>query len=109
MAGGAGGSTGGATSPNGGSAGAGTAGTPGTAGTGGMPGAGGPAALVTCPTLPGATTSPLYSVTIGGKPLFVEKLTKFAPEMQVHYAHGSLSGAGTATVAVTVSDPPVNE
>ena len=98
MAGGAGGSTGGATSPNGGSAGV------GAAGSGGMPGAGGPAALVTCPTLPGATTSPLYSVTIGGKPLFVEKLTKFAPEMQVHYAHGSLSGAGTATVAVTVSE-----
>ena len=60
--------------------------------------------LITCPALPGATASPLYSVTIGGKPLFVEKLTKFSPEMQVHYAHGSLSGAGTATVAVTVSE-----
>jgi polygalacturonase len=43
-------------------------------------------------------------VTIGGKPLFVEKLTKFSPEMQVHYAYGSLSGTGTATVAVTVSE-----
>ena len=60
--------------------------------------------LVTCPALPGATASPLYSVTIGGKPLFVEKLTKFSPEMQVHYAHGSLSGTGNATVAVTVSE-----
>jgi polygalacturonase len=43
-------------------------------------------------------------VTVGGKPLFVEKLTKFSPEMQVHYAYGSLSGTGTATVAVTVSE-----
>lgn len=60
--------------------------------------------LIACPALPGATASPLYSVTVGGKPLFVEKLTKFSPEMQVHYAHGSLSGSGTATVAVTVSE-----
>src|SRR5215470_11563076 len=29
-------------------------------------------------------------------------MTKFTPEMQVHYAHGSLAGAGTATIAVTV-------
>jgi len=36
----------------------------------------------------GATASPLYSVTVGGKALFVEKLTKFSPEMQVHYATG---------------------
>jgi len=43
-------------------------------------------------------------VTVGGKPLFVEKLTKYSPEMQVHYAYGSLSGTGTATVAVTVSE-----
>ncbi len=43
-------------------------------------------------------------MTVGGKPLFVEKLTKFSPEMQVHYAHGSLSGTGTAAVVVTVSE-----
>ncbi|HET7545378.1 MAG TPA: glycosyl hydrolase family 28 protein [Polyangiaceae bacterium] len=78
--------------------------TGGAAGTGGMSGNSGPAMLVTCPSLPGATPSPLYSVTIGDKPLFVEKLTKFSPQMQVHYAHGSLSGTGTATVAVTVSE-----
>jgi len=82
--------------------GAGTSG--GTAGTGGISGTAGPAELVACPSLPGATASPLYSVTIGGKPLFVEKLTKFSPQMQVHYAHGSLSGSGTVMVAVTVSE-----
>jgi hypothetical protein len=93
-------------SSKGGSTGAGGVG--GT-GAGGAPAAGGstgtgPAGLVSCPTLPGATASPLYSITVNGTPLFVEKLTKFTPEMQVHYAHGSLSGTGTATVAVTVSE-----
>ncbi|WP_165900529.1 ricin-type beta-trefoil lectin domain protein [Microbispora triticiradicis] len=55
------------------------------------------------PTLPGATTSPLYTVTADGAPLFVEKMTKFAPEMQVHYAHCSMAEAGTATFSVTVA------
>jgi polygalacturonase len=63
------------------------------------------AVAVTYPDLPGATRSSLYSVTVNGTPLFVEKLAKFAPEMQVHYAHASLSGAGTATFAVTVHEP----
>lgn len=64
-----------------------------------------PAATVTTyPTLPGAVVSPLYTVSANGTSVFVEKLTKFAPEMQVHYAHFSLgSGCTTATVAVTVS------
>jgi len=102
--GGAGGSIG-----TGGGAGGSTAGTGGTSGTGGTGGSvvgtggsGGPATLVACPVLPGATPSPLYSVTVNGSPLFVEQLTKFAPSMQVHYAHASLQGAGTATIAVTV-------
>ncbi len=99
-----GGSTGGATSAKGGSTGPGGAAAGGTTGTGGATGTPGSATLVTCPGLPGATASPLYSVTVGGKPLFVEKLTKYSPEMQVHYAFGSLSGTGTATVAVTVSE-----
>jgi hypothetical protein len=97
----------------GGGGGGGKAGTVGVAGSGGGAGAGGAAGsaaggtsggvtLVSCPSLPGATTSPLYTVTVNGTPLFVEQLTKFTPEMQVHYAHGSLTGAGTATVAVTV-------
>jgi hypothetical protein len=43
--------------------------------------------VLTCQARP---KSPLYSVTVTGKPLFVEKMTKFSPEMQVHYAHGSL-------------------
>jgi hypothetical protein len=89
---------------DGGGKGGGTGGgTPGTGGAGGS-GPPGAASLVACPTLPGATASPLYSVTVGGKPLFVEKLTKFSPEMQIHYAHGSLSGTGSATIAVTVSE-----
>jgi polygalacturonase len=54
--------------------------------------------------LPGAVRSPLYTVTVKGISLFVEKLTKFSPEMQVHYAHCSLSGAGAAEVSVTVSE-----
>lgn len=76
----------------------------GSTGAGGSTGTPGSATLVSCPDLPGATVSPLYSVTVGGKPLFVEKLTKFSPEMQVHYAHGSLAGTGTATVVVTVKE-----
>ena len=48
--------------------------------------------------------SPLYAVTANGTPLFVEKLTKYSPEMQVHYAHCTLAGSGTATFAVTVSE-----
>ena len=105
-----GGSSGGITSGSGGaSAKGGSPGTSGaaaggTTGSGGATGTPGAATLVTCPDLPGATASPLYSVTVGGKPLFVEKLTKYSPEMQVHYAYGSLSGTGTATVAVTVSE-----
>jgi len=95
---------GGMASATGGSSGSGGAAVGGTTGAGGSTGASGAATLVTCPDLPGATASPLYAVTVGGKPLFVEKLTKFSPEMQVHYAHGSLSGTGTATVAVTVSE-----
>ena len=35
--------------------------------------------------------------------MFVETLSKFSPEMQVHYAHCTLSAAGTATVSVTVN------
>ena len=71
-------------------------------GTGGAAGASGGPSLVSCPNQPGATASPLYSVTVNGAPLFVEKFTKFSPEMQVHYAHGSLAGTGAATIAVTV-------
>jgi polygalacturonase len=60
--------------------------------------------VVTYPDLPGAVRSPLYTVAANGTALFVEKFTKFAPEMQVHYAHCSLSGTGTATFAVTVNE-----
>jgi hypothetical protein len=90
----------------GGSAGAGaSAGMMDGAGMGGLGGAGsGAPTCVAVPTLPGATASPLYTVTVGGTPLFVEKLTKFTPEMQVHYAHCSLTGAGSAQIAVTLSE-----
>lgn len=60
--------------------------------------------VVCYPTLPGAVASTLYTVTGAGTPMFVEKLTKFSPEMQVHYAHCSLSGPGTATFSVTVNE-----
>jgi hypothetical protein len=89
------------------SGGTGAGGTPGLDGptaTGGTTVPPGAATLVACPDLPGAAASPLYSITVNDKPLFVEKLSKFSPEMQVHYAHGSLAGTGTATVAVTVKE-----
>ncbi len=74
------------------------------------PSSGGPASadgagVVTYPDLPGATRSPLYTVTANGTPLFVEQLTQFAPEMQVHYAHCSLAGTRPATFAVTINEP----
>ena len=99
--GGAGGSSAGGATASGGAGQAGNTGT-GGAGTGGTAGTSGATTLVSCPTLPGATASPLYSITVNGSPLFVEQLTKFSPEMQVHYAHASLAGSGTATIAVTV-------
>jgi len=60
--------------------------------------------IETFPTQPGAVESPLYTATINGEPLFVEKLTKFAPEMEVHYAHASVSEDGTARVSITVNE-----
>ena len=98
-----GGSGGGATVGGaGGSAGRGGAG---GAATGGAGGQGGGATSVVCyPTPTGATKSTLYTVTANGTPMFVEKLTKFSPEMQVHYAHCSLVGAGPATLSVTVNE-----
>jgi len=98
-----GGATGGTGSGMGGVTATGGGATGGSTSTGGTTGTTA-AALVSCPDLPGATKSPLYSITVNGTPLFVEKLTKFTPEMQVHYAHGSLAGTGTVTVAVTVSE-----
>ncbi|HKO49055.1 MAG TPA: glycosyl hydrolase family 28 protein [Polyangiaceae bacterium] len=63
-----------------------------------------PVTCVNYPTLPGATASPLYTITGAGAPLFVEKLSKFSPEMQVHYAHCTLSSTGVAKFAVTVKE-----
>lgn len=60
--------------------------------------------LVTYPDLPGAVRSPLYTVKVNGTALFVEKLTKYSPEMQVHYAHCSLGGAEAATIEVGVNE-----
>ena len=61
------------------------------------------AAIISYPALPGASQSPLYTVTANGAPQFVEKLTKFAQEMQVHYAHFSLASGCTASISVTVA------
>ena len=60
-------------------------------------------AVLTYPTLPGASKSPLYTVTANGASQFVEKMTKFAQEMQVHYAHFGVASGCKATVAITVS------
>lgn len=100
------GATGGAGAQATGGAAGSAAGALGGANGGGMGGTGpsGPPTCVSVPTLPGATASPLYTVTVGGTPLFVEKLTKFSPEMQVHYAHCTLTGAGSAQIAVSLSE-----
>lgn len=60
------------------------------------------ATVYTYPAYPGATSSPLYTVKANGETIFTEKLTQFAGEMQVHYAHFSLEG--TATIQVTVNE-----
>ena len=76
-----------------------------TSGTGadGGPTSCGAGTVVTYPTLPGAVSSSLYTVTANGTPVFVEHLTKYSPEMQVHYAHLSLSSGSAANFSVTVS------
>jgi Glycosyl hydrolases family 28 len=110
--GGAGGASGSAgSSPGGttgaaGAAGRGGAGGASATGTAGAGGTGGASATgcVAVPMLPGAVKSPLYALTANGTTLFVEKLTKYSPEMQVHYAHCTLAGSGTATFALTVSE-----
>ena len=104
-AGSAGASAGGTTGAAGGAGRGGAGGTSAT-GTAGAGGTGGAAATgcVAVPMLPGAVKSPLYALTANGTALFVEKLTKYSPEMQVHYAHCTLAGSGTATFAVTVSE-----
>ena len=101
------GGTGGATHTGGSSGMAGSSATGGVTGTGGAGGAtvscSSAGAVTTYPTLPGATMSPLYTVTANGATQFVEKLTKFSPEMQVHYANFAVATGCTATVAVTLS------
>ena len=102
------GGSGGATHTGGSSGTAGasaTGGVTGTAGAGGAPtvACSSAGAVTTYPTLPGATMSPLYTVTANGTTQFVEKLTKFSPEMQVHYANFAVATGCTATVAVTLS------
>ena len=94
-----GGGAGGATSGNGGAAGAGAGGAGGSSAVDCSSASG----VITFPTLPGATMSPLYTVTANGASQFVEKLTKFSPEMQVHYAYFGVANGCTATVAVTVA------
>ncbi len=100
----------GASSSPGGSASSGSSGSASTSSssssTSTSAGDGGPcdpnASVTVYPTLPGAVQSNLYQVTANGTMAFVERLTKFAPEMQVHYAHFSL-GANCATANITVS------
>jgi hypothetical protein len=117
--------TGGGAGPTGGTSAGGSNGSGGATNSGGNPGGGGTptgtggetagsggsapidcdseGAVLTFPTLPGASESPLYTVTANGQVQFVEKMTKFAQEMQVHYAHFGVASGCTATVAVTVN------
>lgn len=118
---GSGGSTsgaGGTPSATGGAAGTGNSGGSGggiggTTGGGGAGGGGGSpttvdcsssGAVITFPTLPNAVKSPLYTVTANGASQFVEKLTRFSPEMQVHYAYFGLASGCTATISVSLSE-----
>jgi polygalacturonase len=76
----------------------------GAGGTGGVSGDCSPdGGVVTYPGLPGATKSPLYTITANGADQFVEKLSKFSPEMAVHYAYFGVKSGCTAEVKVTVS------
>jgi hypothetical protein len=61
-------------------------------------------AVITYPTLPGASVSPLYTVTANGVSQFVEKLGKFSPEMAVHFAAFSVAKGCTANISVTVKE-----
>ncbi len=101
------GGIGGATHTGGSSGMAGSSATGGVSGTGGAGGAtvscSSASGVITYPTLPGATMSPLYTVTANGVSQFVEKVTKFSPEMQVHYANFAVATGCTATIAVTLS------
>jgi len=111
----AGGATAGTAGASGGSGGSLSGGAAALGGAGGSGGAAGnasggaaPVGVVVYPDLPGATKSPLYTLTANGTPVFVEKMTKFAPEMQVHYAHLSLGGTAVATFSVTVNQTFTN-
>jgi hypothetical protein len=105
----AGGTTSGGVAPKGGSSS--TGGSSGLAGStttqGGTPATGGSSGgtvpAVTCYGYPGVTQSPLYTVTVNGIKAPVEKFTKYSPEMQVHYAHCSVSGTANVSVAVSES------
>lgn len=97
--------SGGASSAPGGAGGA-------VASTGGAAGAAGSPATVDCssasgvisyPSLPGAVKSPTYTVSANGADQFVEQLTKFNKEMQVHYAYFGVAKGCTANISVTVA------
>lgn len=85
---------------------------PGTGGSSAGGGAGGGAsadcssadAVITFPPQSNATKSPLYTVTANGTSQFVEKMTRFNKEMQVHYAYFGVKSGCTATIAVTVGE-----
>ena len=47
--------------------------------------------------------SNLYTVTVNGAPIFVEKMSKYSPHMQVHYAHCAMTKDVSMDVEVTVS------
>ncbi len=66
------------------------------------------AGVISYPKLPGASESPLYTVTANGAAQFVEKLTKFAPEMQVHYAYFGVATGCKANISVTLKDSFTN-
>ena len=59
--------------------------------------------VLTFPSLPGAVKSPTYTVSANGADQFVEQLTKFNAEMQVHYAYFGVAKGCTANISVTVA------
>ena len=99
-----GGANAGGAAPMGGAAGSSSAGAAGSSGGDCSSAAG----VISYPKLPGASESPLYTVTANGAAQFVEKLTKFAPEMQVHYAYFGVATGCKANISVTLKDSFTN-
>jgi hypothetical protein len=101
---GAGTATGGRAGSNGSGGAAGASSTGGGAGGATSADCSSAGAVITFPAQSNATKSPLYTVTANGTSQFVEKMTRFNKEMQVHYAYFGLASGCKASIAVTVGE-----